>query len=234
MTQPDSASGMSALKLALLAQRLRGENNAVALLQAEPIAIVGLGCRFPGGADSAAAFWELLRAGVDAVREVPADRWDVEAYYDPDPDAPGKMTTRYGAFLDRVDQFDAEFFGIAPREARRMDPQQRLLLEVAWEALEHANLPPDRLAGSATGVFIGTCALDIGLVQYADPARLDAYASLGVSHSVLANRLSYTLDLLGPSIAVDTACSSSLVTVHLACQSLRSGECDFALAGGVN
>ena len=171
----DQIAKLSPKRLALLAYELHDELEALQQARAEPVAIVGLGCRFPGGADSPAAFWELLHAGVDAVREVPADRWDVDAFYDPDPDAPGKMTTRYGAFLDRVDQFDAEFFGIAPREARRMDPQQRLLLEVAWEALEHANLPPDRLAGSATGVFMGTCALDFGLVQYADPARLDAY-----------------------------------------------------------
>ena len=145
------------------------------------------------------------------------------------------MTSRCGGFLDGVDQFDAEFFGISPREARRMDPQQRLLLEVAWEALEHAGLPPDRLAGSATGVFVGVCAQRLRpAVSSATRRRLDAYASPGSAHSIVANRLSYLLDLQGPSMAVDTACSSSLVAVHLACQSLRAGECDLALAGGVN
>src|SRR5712691_8620738 len=176
MNAPEHASAMSSVKLALLAQRLREANDSVALLNAEPIAIVGMGCRFPGGAGSPAAFWALLRDGVDTVREVPADRWDIDDYYDPDPDAPGKMTSRYGAFLDQVDQFDPEFFGIAPREARRMDPQQRLLLEVAWEALEHACLPPDRLAGGPTGVFIGVSGNDYARWHFASPAQLDAYA----------------------------------------------------------
>src|SRR5712691_9020670 len=142
MNAPEHASAMSSVKLALLAQRIRGENETVALLSAEPIAIVGMGCRFPGGADSPAGFWELLRAGMDAVREVPPDRWDIDAYYDPDPTVVGKMATRWGGFLDQVDQFDPEFFGISPREAARMDPQHRLLLEVAWEAIECAALPP--------------------------------------------------------------------------------------------
>src|SRR5260370_5034442 len=234
MSAPEQISALSAVKLALLAQRMRGENDSVALLNAEPIAIVGIGCRFPGGANSPAAFWDLLRAGVDAVREVPADRWDIDAFYSPDPDAPGKMTSRYGAFLDRVDQFDPEFFGIAPREARRMDPQQRLLLEVAWEALEHASLPPERLAGSATGVFVWVSGTDYARWQFASPAQLDAYAGSGIAHSIIANRLSYLLDVQGPSVAVDTACSSSLGAVHLACQSLRAREGALAPAGGVN
>jgi acyl transferase domain-containing protein/acyl carrier protein len=199
----------------------------------EPIAIVGLGCRFPGGANDPDAFWELLRSGTDAVTEVPRDRWDIDAYYDQDPDAPGKMTTRYGGFLDAVDGFDAAFFDISPGEADAMDPQQRLLLEVSWEALEHAGLSPDRLAGSKTGVFVGICFNDYA--RLIGPARqTDPYSGMGNAFSVAAGRISYVLGLEGPCMAVDTACSSSLVTIHLACQALRAGECDVALAGGVN
>lgn len=198
----------------------------------EPIAIVGLSCRFPQ-APNPQAFWELLRNGVDAIREVPADRWDVDAFHSNDP-APGKVTTRYGGFLDDVDLFDPAFFGISPREAARMDPQQRLLLEVSWEALENAFIPPGSLAGTRTGVFVGISSYDYSRLQFDDPERIDAYAGTGNAHSIAANRLSYALDLRGPSMAVDTACSSSLVAAHLACQSLRSGESDVALAGGVN
>ncbi|MCC6191127.1 MAG: amino acid adenylation domain-containing protein [Anaerolineales bacterium] len=199
----------------------------------EPIAIIGLGCRFPG-APNPAAFWQLLINGVDAIQEVPADRWLVDAHYDPTPGARGKMNTRWGGFLDNVDQFDAHFFGISPREAARMDPQQRLLLEVAWEALEAAHLPPERLAGSAAGVFVGISSYDYSRLQFDDPDRIDAYAGTGNAHSIAANRLSYLLDLRGPSLAIDTACSSSLVAVHMACQSLRSGESQLAIAAGVN
>ena len=198
----------------------------------EPIAIIGMGCRFPG-ADGPDEFWDLLRDGVDAVREVPAERWDVEAYYDPDPEAPRKMAYRWGGFLDGVDGFDADFFGVSPREAIHMDPQQRLVLEVSWEALEHAGQAPGRLDGSATGVFLGICNSDYSrLLQDHDSS--DAYIGTGNAFSVAAGRVSYLLGLEGPSLAVDTACSSSLVTVHLACQSLHSGECRMALAGGVN
>jgi acyl transferase domain-containing protein len=202
----------------------------------EPIAVIGLGCRFPGGADDPQAFWRLLHDGVDAVREVPRDRWDIDAFYDPDPDAPGKMSTRYGAFLDEVAAFDAQFFGISPREAVSMDPQQRLLLEVSWEALEDAGLAADRLAGSLTGVFVGLSTNDYGvkLLRANDPTRLDAYFGTGNAPSAAAGRLSYVLGLEGPCLALDTACSSSLVAVHLACHSLRQGECDTALAGGAN
>ncbi|HSM56063.1 MAG TPA: amino acid adenylation domain-containing protein [Candidatus Sulfomarinibacteraceae bacterium] len=201
----------------------------------EPVAIVGLGCRFPG-ADGPESFWQLLREGVDAIDEVPPARWDVDRFYGADGEgaAPGKMNTRWGGFLPDVDQFDPHFFGISPREAQRMDPQQRLLLEVAWEALEHAGQPPRRLAGSRTGVFVGISSYDYSRLQFSDPAHIDAYAGTGNAHSVAANRLSYILDLKGPSMAIDTACSSSLVAVHLAVQSLRSGESDLALAGGVN
>jgi amino acid adenylation domain-containing protein len=199
----------------------------------EPVAIVGMGCRFPG-ADGPEAFWRLLMEGVDAVREVPAERWDVERLYDADVRAPGRMTTRWGGFVEGVDRFDAAFFGISPREAARIDPQQRLLLEVAWEALEDAGIDPDRLAGTDTGVFVGISTSDYGQMQLADPSLTDAYAGTGGALSIAANRLSYLLDLRGPSMAVDTACSSSLVAVHLAVASLRAGECDQALVGGAN
>jgi phthiocerol/phenolphthiocerol synthesis type-I polyketide synthase C len=202
----------------------------------EPIAIVGIGCRFPGAEDPE-AFWRLLHGGIDAITEVPAGRWDINAYYNPNPGATGKMSTRWGGFLQHVDQFDPHFFGISPWEAGRMDPQQRLLLEVAWEALENAGQAPHRLAGSQTGVFIGISGVDYSQLQisYGDfPFDVDAYAGTGNAHSVAANRLSYLLDLRGPSLAVDTACSSSLVAIHLACQSLLSGESTLALAGGVN
>ncbi len=223
---------MSPLKLAFAAQKLRERNQ---LLTAEPVAIIGLGCRFPG-AESPEEFWTLLREGREGIREVPPSRWDIDAYYDPDPDAPGKMYTRHGGFLRQVDGFDAGFFGITPREARGLDPQQRLLLEVGWEALEHAGISPARLFGSATGVFVG-----IGNSEYAqrilrtgDPAKIDAYLSTGNALSVAAGRLAYTLGLGGPCMALDTACSSALVAIHLACQSLRAGESTLALAGGVN
>src|SRR5688572_62495 len=148
---PDPNAELSPVKRALLAVReLQAKVDALEQARTEPIAIVGVGCRFPGGADSPAAFWQLLRDGVDAVREVPADRWDIDAYYDSDPSAVGKMATRWAGFLDQVDQFDPEFFGLSPREAARLDPQQRLLLEVAWETLENAALPRERLAGSRT------------------------------------------------------------------------------------
>src|SRR5215475_3105096 len=174
-----------------------------------------MGCRFPGGANDPEAFWRLLRDGEEAITEVPPDRWDIDAYYDSDPEAPGKMYTRYGGFLDQVDRFDAHFFGIAPREAVSMDPQQRLLLEVGWEALENAGHAPGDLAGSQTGVFIGTTTNDYGqLLRLSGPEGIDAYHFTGNHHNFAAGRLSYTLGLHGPAMAVDTACSSSLVAVH--------------------
>ncbi|MCA9958477.1 MAG: type I polyketide synthase, partial [Anaerolineales bacterium] len=233
----NEAQQASPLKRALLAlEKMQARLEAVEQAKREPIAIVGIGCRFPGGAHDADSFWELLRDGVDTVGEVPADRWDVDAYYDPDPDAPGKMYTRWGAFLDQVDQFDPQFFGITPREAVSMDPQQRLLLEVTWEALENAAQAPDQLAGSRTGVFVGILAEDYGQIHLADGGieEIGAYYGSGVARSIASGRLSYVLGLQGPSVSIDTACSSSLVAIHLACQSLRSGECNMALAGGVN
>jgi acyl transferase domain-containing protein/acyl-CoA synthetase (AMP-forming)/AMP-acid ligase II/NADPH:quinone reductase-like Zn-dependent oxidoreductase/NAD(P)-dependent dehydrogenase (short-subunit alcohol dehydrogenase family)/acyl carrier protein len=199
----------------------------------EPIAIIGMACRFPGAA-SPEEFWQLLRNGVDAIREVPSSRWNIDEYYDANPATPGKMNTRWGGFLDGIDEFDSPFFAITPREAVRMDPQQRLLLEVVWEALEDAGLSTERIAGSRAGVFVGICANEYGVMQFRDPKMSDPYAGSGNALSIAANRLSYLLDLHGPSMAIDTACSSSLVAVHLACRSLRSGECPVALAAGVN
>ncbi len=201
---------------------------------AEPLAVVGMSCRFPGGASSPERFWELMVDGVDAVTEIPRARWDVDALYDDDPETPGKMRVRAGAFLDDIDRFDAHFFGISPREAKQMDPQQRLLLEVAWESLEAAGISVDELRAQVTGVFIGSNAIDFANLQHADAGRIDSYTGTGGHASILANRLSYSLDLHGPSVTVDTACSASLTAVHLACSSLRSGESSIAIAGGVN
>ncbi|GAB2610914.1 hypothetical protein GCM10027168_49760 [Streptomyces capparidis] len=201
---------------------------------AEPVAIVGVGCRFPGGADSPEAFWRLLREGRDAVTEVPADRWDADAFHHSDPSVPGRAVTRWGGFLDRVDDFDPHFFGISHHEAARMDPQQRLLAEVAWEALEDAGIPADRIAGSSTGVFVGISTFDHAQRRLDDLTAIDAYTATGSALSIAANRLSYLFDLRGPSMAVDTACSSSLVAVVMACRSLARGEAGLALAGGVN
>lgn len=203
--------------------------------QSEPIAIIGMGCRFPGGADDLESFWALLRDGIDAISEVPADRWSIDEFYDTNPDALGKTSTRYGGFLRDVDRFDARFFRISPREAISMDPQQRLLLEVSWSALEHAAIDPTSLAGSATGVFVGLTTLDYAKVIYRDDVtKLDTYSATGNVANVASGRLSYFYGLRGPSLTVDTACSSSLVAIHLACQSLRSGESTTALAAGVN
>ncbi|MEE8499142.1 MAG: polyketide synthase, partial [Kiloniellales bacterium] len=199
----------------------------------EPIAIVGLGCRFPG-ADGPEAFWHLLSTGTDAIREVPAERWDVERFYDSEAGRPGRMNTRWGGFLDRVDRFDPGFFGISTREAASMDPQQRLIMEVVWEALEHAGLAREHVARSATGVYIGVSNFDYARRGERAPESIDVYSGIGAALSIIANRVSYFLDLRGPSLAIDSACSSSLVAVHAACRSLLAGECDMAIAGGVN
>jgi acyl transferase domain-containing protein/acyl carrier protein len=218
----------------LTIERMRRRLDEYERTRTEPIAVVGLGCRLPGGAVDADSYWNILSAGTDAVDEIPADRWDAGTFYDERPQQPGRMSTRWGGFLDRVDQFDYGFFGISRREAIAMDPQQRLVLEVAWEALEHAGQAPAELAGSRTGVFMGVCSYDFAARYLKQPLDLTAYASTGTAHSVVTGRLSYTLDLRGPSLAIDSACSSSLVAVHLACQSLRTGESDLALSGGVN
>ena len=232
----DAEEQMRTAYRALTAQKARIAELEAALGSArEPVAIVGIGCRFPGGVRGPESFWQRLCAGFDAVREVPPERWPVDATYDPDPEAPGKIYTRQGAFLDEVDRFDAKFFGISPREAASMDPQQRLLLETAWEALEHAGIPPAGLAGSPTGVFVGLTAIDyLKLVYRDDLTRIDAYAATGNVANIAAGRLSYFFGLRGPAVTLDTACSSSLVAVHLACQSLRAGESTAALAAGVN
>ncbi|KAB8141147.1 type I polyketide synthase [Chloroflexia bacterium SDU3-3] len=205
-------------------------------LRREPIAIIGIGCRLPGGVVGPLSFWDLLASGQDATSDVPADRWDIRSFYDPDPAKPGKLKTFHGGFLDQVDRFDAPFFGISPREADCLDPQQRLLLEVSWEALEDAGLAPERLAGSNTGVFVGAFTLDYKVIQFSAGSRdlIDSHTATGSMMTMVSNRLSYAYDLRGPSMSVDTACSSSMVAVHLACQSLWRGECSLALAGGVN
>ena len=200
---------------------------------AEPVAVVGVGCRFPGGVTGPASFWQLLLDGNDAVTEVPADRWNADDFYDRNPLAPGRMTTKWGGFVSDVAGFDAEFFGITPRETDAMDPQQRTLLEVAWEALENAGIPPDSLGGSRTGVVMGMSSWDYTIVNIERRAEIDAYVSTGNPHSTAVGRIAYVLGLRGPAVAVDTACSSSLVAVHLACQSLRLRESDLFLAGGV-
>lgn len=202
----------------------------------EPIAIVGIGCRFPGNANSPEAFWKLLRDGVNAITEVPAERWSLRALYDPNREKAGKIYTRTGGFIEDVDQFDAQFFGISPREAVRIDPQHRLLLEVAYEALDDGGQVPKGLAGTSTGVFIGISSHDYNNIQESVSERnlIDAYTNLGVADSIAANRISYEFNFHGPSMSVDTACSSALVAVHLACQSIWNGESTMALAGGVN
>ncbi len=228
-------SKLSPKRLALLAMELQSKVEALERATAEPVAIIGLACRFPGGSNSPEAYWRMLQNGVDAIAEVDPSRWDVNAYFDPDPDAPGKIASKWGGFIDDVDKFDPHFFGISPREAVSMDPQQRLMLEVGWEALEHAGYAPDKLMGTRTGVFVGICNSDYAqMLMSGDPENIDAYVSTGNAHSVASGRLSYLLGLHGPSLSVDTACSSSLVAVHLAVQSLRNGECRLALAGGTN
>ncbi len=203
----------------------------------EPIAIVGMGCRFPAGVNSPAAYWDLLNDGRDGVRTVPPERWNHAPFLDKSGNAQGTTYAEHAGFIDQpVDGFDAAFFGISPREANAMDPQQRLLLEVTWEALEHAGMAPDRMAGTATGVFIGIPAGDYLQLQQRGGtlADIDAHWASGFAHSIASGRISYLLDLQGPSVSLDTACSSSLVAVHQACLSLRARESDVALAGGVN
>lgn len=203
----------------------------------EPIALVGVGCRFSGGIDDVESFWAKLLSGEDAIVTVPPERWNLKRFYDPDPGKPGKLYMQAGGFIEQpIDKFDATFFGIAPREAECMDPQQRLLLETSWEALEDAGIPADTLAGSDTGVFIGAFTLDHKLTQMGSSNRdlIGTHTAIGSTMTILSNRISYFLDLRGPSMSLDTACSSSLVAVHLACQSIWRGECALALAGGVN
>jgi acyl transferase domain-containing protein len=234
---PDLADRLAKLspeKRALLEKRLNQRTDRTSV-GAEPIAIIGMACRFPG-APNPEAFWQLVESGGDAIREVPVSRWDAAAVYDPDSSRPGTTNSRSGGFLDGIEMFDAPFFGISPREAARMDPQQRLFLEVAWEALEDAGQDVDALSGSETGVFVGlhSHANDYFWFDLPHLERMDAFTGPGTSHNMVAGRLSYVFDFRGPAMVVDTACSSSLVAIHLACQSLRTTECSLALAGGVN
>lgn len=203
----------------------------------EPLAIVGIGCRFPGGANNPDAFWHLLKERVDAIVDIPRDRWDLRRFYDPDPSRPGKTYVRQAGFL-REDPFlfDPTFFGISPREADHLDPQQRLLLETTWEAFEDAGISAENLAGSGAGVFIGGFTADqhLTMLSAANRELLCGHSPTGNCMTVLASRLSYTFDLQGPAVTMDTACSSSLVAFHYACRSLWNDECDLAIAGGAN
>jgi acyl transferase domain-containing protein len=230
-------ANLSPEKRAVLERRLQQQQaSATKPSGAEALALIGIGCRFPGGISSVESFWRLIADGGDAITETPRERWPVDELYDPNPDAPGKVNTRWGGFVDEVDKFDAGLFGISPSEAVQMDPQQRVLLETAWDALEHAGQAADRLKGSRTGVFVGahSHSSDYALMQYRQLDSLDKFSGTGTAHNFLSGRLSYVLDLHGPSLVVDTACSSSLVATHLACQSLRLGECRMALVAGVN
>src|ERR1700759_1745405 len=203
----------------------------------EPIAVVGVGCRFPGGVDDPARYWRLLQDGASGIVQVPSERWDADAFYSEDHTRPGTICSREGGFLTswRPDEFDAEFFGISPREAATMDPQQRLLLEVAWEALENAGITAQAIRGTQTSVFVGQTTYDYGLAcGRLPPEDIDPQMPFGNAANFAAGRLSYFLGVHGPAVVIDTACSSSLVTIHLACQSLRRRESDQALAAGTN
>ncbi len=202
----------------------------------EPIAVVGMGCRYPGGIRTPDEFWELLKSGRDILRDIPSERWDVDAHYDPEITVPGKMYVRHGYYLDDIDQFDPQFFGLSPREAESLDPQQRLVMEVSWETLEHAGIAPSSLQGGKTGVFVGQYWDDYSSQRIfaTDNREIDRYAQLSALRGLTAGRICHILDSHGPAIQLDTACSSSSLAVHLACQSLRTGESDLALAGGVS
>ena len=206
------------------------------LQKQEPIAIIGMGCRFPGEVHTVNDFWQLMISGKDPITEVPPSRWDINEFYDANYHTTGKMNTRFGGFLDNVNQFDASFFNISPKEAEQMDPQQRLFLEVSWQAIEQSALSPAKLNHSTTGVFVGVSMHDYErlLAKAGIENRTGAYSNLGNAISAIGARLSYFLGLNGPSFAIDTACSSSMSALYQACLSLRSGDCDLAITGGVN
>ncbi|WP_375772899.1 acyltransferase domain-containing protein [Archangium gephyra] len=238
MSTPDNVEARKALLRQALS-KIEGLEQRLA--QAEqfrdaPIAVVGVACRFPGDATTPERYWQNLAAGRDAVSEVPPSRWDNATWFDPDPEAPAKTYSRHGGFLGAIDQFDAPFFGIAPRDARSMDPQHRLVLECVWEAFERAGIPPASQAGSRTGVFVGLATTDYGwlLQDSKGAAALDAYFLTGVAPSFIAGRTAHVFGFEGPAVSIDTACSSSLVAIHLACNSLRSGETDVSIAAGAN
>jgi len=236
MSDPNNDQKALLHKAILEIRDLKSRLKRVTDASSEPIAIVGASCRFPAGANTLDAYWELLINGRDGISEVPLERWDAEAYYDPDPDAPGKICTKKGGFLDiSAYAFDAAFFGISPREAESLDPQQRLLLELSWEAIEQANIHPETLFKSNTGVFMGISSLDNAtrIIGEAPLTDIDGYYGTGIALAPAAGRISYHFGLTGPSYVVDTACSSSLLSLHLASESLRRGECTMALAGGV-
>jgi acyl transferase domain-containing protein len=224
---------LSAARLALAVRRLKEERPDFAILQAEPLAVTGIGCRLPGNVSTPEDCWRVLADGIDTITEIPAGRWNAREYYDPDPQAPGKTNTRWGGFVPDAGMFDPVLFGISPREAANIDPQQRLLLEVAWEAIQDSGRAPESLAGGRAGVFVGVSLSDYERMALEDVPSINGNSCSGAYRSVASGRISYLLDLRGPSISIDTACSSSLVAIHSACQSLRSGESDLALAGGV-
>jgi acyl transferase domain-containing protein len=220
--------------MALAVKRFKEERPDSGLLNSDPIAIVGIGCRFPGNVHTPDDCWRVLSSGIDTVTEIPGDRWPASEYYDPDSMAPGKTNSRWGGFISDPSFFDPVLFGISPREAASIDPQQRLLLEVAWEAIQDSGSATESLAGTRTGVFVGIGLSDYERLAFEDASSITSNSCTGTYRSVASGRISYLLDLRGPSVSIDTACSSSLVAVHEACQSLRVGESDLALAGGVS
>jgi myxalamid-type polyketide synthase MxaB len=231
-TEQSTLERQALVALRKMRQKLEDAERA----RTEPIAIIGIGCRLPGNVTSPADYWKLLSGGVDAITEIPPDRWAIDEHFDPRPGTPGKTYSRWGGFMNRIDLFDADFFGISPREAVRMDPQQRVFLEVAWEALEYAGISPHSLKESNTGIFVGATSNDYMQLHMRRGSRedFDAYLVAGGVINAICGRLAYFLGTHGPSLSIDTACSSSLVAVDRACRSVRDGECSLAIAGGVN